>query len=1013
MARIFFIVFVVFANTACLTTIALGRVDAPVDFVRDVRPILSQHCFACHGPDENARKAGLSFLDFESATREIEPGVWAIVPGDKDRSELWARVNDATDPMPPRKEHDRLTAEEIDVLGRWIDKGASYAPHWAYVPPIRRGGELSIDAMIGARLAEEGLATSEPAERVTLFRRINLDLNGLPPTIEALDSFLLNESDDAYSQAIDTLLASPHFGERMAVFWLDLVRYADTVGYHGDQDHRAWPYRDWVINAFNANTPFDRFTIEQLAGDLLEKPTQEQLIATGYNRLLQTTHEGGAQLKEYRAIYMADRVRNVSSVWMGATVGCAQCHDHKYDPYSTRDFHALGAFFADIDDEEHLRNQYGGLNTLPTRRLPEMHIHSDDAMNTLSAIDAHLAESKQNRIAIIEALQEERENWEAELRERIAAGEPRRTVWIDDTLDTGGETSGNWSFLVEENISPHSGTVYRKQSNPGLIQHYTHKTTNKTITVQDGDMLYAWVYFDPNNPPSAVMLQCNTNGDWNHRAVWGGDQINYGRTPQDLSSYRRMGSLPETGKWTRLEVPMAKLGFSPDTLVNGIAFTQFGGTVFWDDCGVENSSPVAAEIAAELQVPNSERSAEAVSALRILQHEESEALRTHAAREENIRYERKKIEDALPKAMFTKAMATPRTVRILPRGNWLDESGEIVEPAIPAFLGSLTTDGRASRLDLSTWLVTPTSEGGVGEMTARVLVNRIWAMLMGAGLCPSLEDFGGQGRPPTHLELLDQLTLDFMISGWDVKALIKRIVMTETYKRSSTTRDDAATNDPENLLFARQARYRLSAEGVRDTTLLLSGLLLDTLGGPSVKPPQPPLYYRHLNFPKRTYTPDMNTNQWRRGVYVHWQRQFLHPMLLAFDAPTREECTARRNTSNTPTAALVLLNDPVFVEAARAFAAQVIDRKFGNDRDAIAFAMRTATSRRPAAEEIDILERLLKTSRIAFSEKEGEAEAHLAIGSSARANSADPIELASWSQVTRAILNLHETINRE
>ncbi|MCH2141366.1 MAG: DUF1553 domain-containing protein, partial [Phycisphaerales bacterium] len=396
-----------------------------------------------------------------------------------------------------------------------------------------------------------------------------------------------------------------------------------------------------------------------------------------------------------------------------------------------------------------------------------------------------------------------------------------------------------------------------------------------------------------------------------------------------------------------------------------------------------------------------------------LQQSESPELRAHREKSNSFTSARATLTKSLPKAMYTVALETPRDVRILPGGNWLDESGELVEPAIPAFMGTLDTDSRATRLDLARWLVTPQSEGGIGELTARVLINRLWAMLHGTGLCPSLDDFGGQGQPPTNIELLDQLAIDLVQSGWDIKAMIRRMVATETYMRSSIPPSGAADADPENLFHARQSRFRLPAEAVRDGALHVSGLLLNTIGGPSVKPPQPPHYYRHLNFPKRTYMPDMGPEQWRRGVYVHWQRQFLHPMLLAFDAPTREDCTAMRTRSNTPTAALVLLNDPVFIEAARAFAIRILQEKSQSDRARIAHAMQMATSRSPGTAEIDILEALLQQSRADFAANPEDAVAHLGIGSSTVPDTIAPVELASWCQVTRAILNLHEMINRE
>ena len=1004
------------AGTAALRTFEPATTtNPPVDFGQDVQPILSQHCIACHGPVEADRKANLNLLDRATVVGEREAGASVIVPGNRSDSELWLRITDPDDPMPPTSAHKPLTAEQVDILGRWIDQGADYTPHWAFQPPTRSArpaDQRTIDAFIRERLAREGLAPSEPADRITLLRRACFDLTGLPPSPAEADAFLADQSPDAFARVVDRLLDSPHFGERMAMFWLDLVRYADTVGYHGDQDHNAWPYRDWVIEAFNSNMPFDQFTIEQLAGDLLENPTQSQLIATCYNRLLQTSHEGGVQLKEYRAIYMADRVRNVSETWMGATIGCAQCHDHKYDPYTARDFHTFGAFFADIDDEEHLRNQYGGLNTLPTRRTPEMRV-TDDAARAVDQRFVERIEAAQSQIDTRTAeLDSEQSDWLIELQARIERGDVREQTWVDDALDTGGEASGDWSFLREPGIEPRSGETYRRQSSQGLVQHYTHRTDRKTITVNDGDILFAWVYLPADNPPTALMLQCNTAGNWEHRAVWGSDDIPYGRRAEASPAYRRMGALPETGTWSRLEVPFERIGLAPGTVVSGIAFTQFGGTVYWDRSGVISNQVAPTEIVTILDTPEIQRTPEQLTQLAGFHASQDPQLADLRSQVASIEQERARAEHRLPKVLYTRAMETPREVRILPRGNWLDESGEVVEPGVPEFLGALQVDGRASRLDLARWLVEPEDRNGVGGMTARVFVNRIWAMLFGEGLCPSVEDFGRQGLPPVHPELLDQLALDFMESGWDIKALVRRLVLCDTYRQSSLVDSRLQEIDPENLLHARQARFRVPAEMVRDTMLRISGLLVDRVGGPSVKPPQPAGYYRHLNFPKRRYQSDLNPEQWRRGVYVHWQRQFLHPMLRAFDAPTREECTARRNESNTPLAALVLMNDPTYVEAARAFAQRILAVP-GNDRERMVMAMRRAVSRAPTGAELNVLETLLAQGRMQFAKDPDGAQALLSIGASPIDPNQDPLELAAWTQVSRAMLNLHETITRE
>jgi mono/diheme cytochrome c family protein len=768
---------------------------APMDFNRDVRPILSDHCFACHGPDKATVEADLR-LDDEASVKRDRDGYVVIEPGEPDESEMIRRItsNEEYEVMPPPHLDKPLTAAEIATLRQWIAEGAEWAPHWAYVPPVRHGApQVSgdpppanwIDNFVLARLESENIAPSPLADRITLLRRVCFDLTGLPPTREQAEAFLADETDDAYLRLVDQLLGSPHYGERMAIYWLDLVRYADTVGYHGDQEQNIAPYREWVINAFNRNLPFDQFTREQLAGDLLPEPTQEQIIATGYNRLLQTTHEGGLQPKEYRAIYAADRVRNVSAVWMGATVGCAQCHDHKFDPYTAKDFYALAAFFADVDDERHFRD---GTNDNPTRRHPELELPTPKQTEQIAALQSQFEQLR--RDAEIDSLSEEQRK---ELQTQI------------------------------------------KQVDAAL----------------------------------------------------------------------------------------------------------------------------------------------------------------------------KRARAPLTRTMITVALETPREVRVLPRGNWLDETGPLVQPAVPEFLGPLPSDGRATRLDLANWFVDP--EHGLGLLTARVLVNRLWYLCFGSGLAGNLDDFGGQGQPPMHPELLDRLAHAFVESGWDIRAIMKLMVTSRSYQQASVGRSDLLAADPKNRFYARQSAFRLPAEMIRDNALSIGGLLVDEVGGPSARPYQPEGYYRHLNFPTRTYQQDNDPRQWRRGVYVHWQRQFLHPMLKAFDAPSREECTAQRPQSNTPLAALTLMNDPTFIEAARGFAERTLGAPAQGDRQRLAWAFAEALARPPADAELAILEDVLTENRADFAQRPQAAADFLAVGLKPPAAETDRVELASWTAVCRTLLNLAET----
>ena len=809
-------------------------------FNHDIRPILSRHCFACHGPDSEDRQAGLRLDSSEDALKELDSGMRAIIPGNPGESELITRIFEK-DPdviMPPPESNHVLTHDQKKILNDWVAKGAEYQPHWAYVLPeshqIPNEDEQWcfhwIDSFIKARLDTKGISPTADADPITLVRRLTFDLTGLPPTPTEIDAYLSNNASDRYEQLVEKLLASPRHAERLASWWLDLVRYADTVGYHGDQTHSASPYRDWVIAAFQKNLHFDRFTEMQIAGDFVDtypdEHPEDRILAGAYNRLLQTTHEGGLQVKEYRTIYQADRIRNFSAVWLGATVGCAQCHDHKYDPYTSRDFYALGAFFADIDDETHMgvAGRGGGTNTLPTARDPEQSVVGPFDRERASVLDAIIQKAR----ASLPPIQKQEQ-------------------------------------LAEEDNSK-NGSEKEKSEDQSQAQDNTEQ-------------------------PGVV------------------------EPPEIVEARKHLTALGQ---------------------------------------------------------------------------------------------ERNGLERRL---MITKQLETPRVVRVLHRGNWMDESGEVVEPAIPSFLGSLGASGRATRADLAHWLVAPAIDGGVGEFTARVIANRVWSIFFGAGLCRSVNDFGGQGEPPDYPKLLDQLALEFFENDWNVRHLIRCIVTSHAYRMSSDAPSNILKSDPENRLLARQGRWRYHAEGVRDAVLLASGLLVEGLGGPSIHPYQPAGYYQHLNFPIRTYRQDTNEQQWRRGLYVHWQRMFLHPQLLAFDAPSREECTAARMRSNTPKAALVLLNDPTFVEAARNLAERVMT-EVDEEQERLALLWRIAVSRRPDFEEQKLLTDLLERRRQEYKNQPNLAEELLAIGISSTDTTLDLIERAAWTATARVVLNLREAIGR-
>jgi hypothetical protein len=757
-----------------------ASVPERVQFNRDVRPIFADNCFLCHGPDKSRRQAGLR-LDLRDEALEAE----AFVPNKPDESELIARVlsTDRDEVMPPPTSNKKLDDRQKEILRRWVEQGATYQQHWSYEKPVKAmipAGQSAVDVLVRRRLDEVGLLPSPEADRRTLIRRLYSDLCGLPPTPEQVKAFVEDKAPDAYLRLVDGLLASPHYGERMAIGWLDAVRFADTIGYHSDNPRNIWPYRDWVIKSFNGNKRFDRFTLEQIAGDLLPDASTETRVGSAFNRLVLSTEEGGAQPKDYEARMLTDRVRAVGAAWLGQTTGCAQCHDHKFDPFTMRDFYSLGAFFADIEEP------------IIGRREDGMIIASAEDEKNLARLDAAVAEAKK-------------------LRDAVSA-----------------RSSGTLQFAAERQA-----------------------------------------------------------------------------------------------------------------------------------------------------VGRAER-------------------------------ERKSFADRLPKCLVSVQSTTPRTVRMLPRGNWMDETGDVVRPALPHFLPRPEVTGRdLTRLDLARWLVWREN-----PLTGRVVMNRLWKQFFGMGLSKQLDDLGAQGEAPSNPALLDWLACEFMDSGWDVMHMVRTIVTSKTYRQSSVATPALRAADPLNRELSRQSAYRVDAELVRDNALAVSGLLVAKIGGPSVKPYQPDGYWENLNFPARRYVADRGDSQHRRGLYTWWQRSFLHPSLLAFDAPSREECCAERNRSTIPQQALALLNDPTYVECARAFAARVLCECSNQPERRLNRAWQLALQRDALPSEAETVHRLLDTCLTHYRANPAEARALIATGVAPMPERLDAAELAAWAHVARVLLNLHETVTR-
>ena len=986
---------------------AASPAQEKVEYNRDIRPILSDKCFACHGPDNNTREAKLR-LDIRADALAQE----AFVPGDADKSELVFRIfsDEEDDVMPPPEENRQLTAGERDLLKRWIEQGAEYQEHWSFLPVERPAivdaidGPAAIDHFVDERLRERKLTRSPEAGAVTLARRLNFDLTGLPPAPDDV-ARLQEKGIEAY---VDELLASPHFGERMAIEWLDAVRYADSVGYHGDQEREASPFRDYVIDSFNDNKPFDQFTIEQIAGDLLPDATLWQRVAAGYNRLNQISREGGIQDAEYLAKYQAERVRTTTSAWMGITLACAECHDHKFDPFSTKDFYSFAAYFADILEKgawngdgsfQEDESRYAGNGIVFDSIGPKLEVPTAEEAERIQHLTHSLNLQREQLKKNTPELEAGAVRWAAEQRAMLKSDAPRDFIYIADKGEKNQVGTKGWSFVDSGKGQVNQGSVARLQQAEGLIQHLAD-AAKQPLELVAGDVLFSYVWLDPENPPTQVMLQFNPDGkSWSHRAYWGADDIPFGKGA-DNEAHRRRGDLPGAGEWVRLEVPIAEVGLVPGDKVTNFAFTQFGGRAYWDESGVHTvndkyrADGLSEAMIAAVTRADAERSA--AEQKLILDHYRSTAEELKPLRDEVAKLDSQlSAARAAVRTVPATVSAKPREIRVLPRGNWMDKSGAVVAAAPPHFLPQTEAMG-ATRLDLARWMVARDN-----PLTARTFVNRIWARFFGSGLSGVLNDLGSQGEWPTHPQLLDWLAAEFMDSGWDVKHLMRTIVLSQTYRQSSQSSPQLDEADPYNRLLAHQSQIRLPAELIRDNALAVSGLLNPQIGGRSARPYQPAGYYQHLNFPRREYQPDMNANQYRRGVYTHWQRTFLHPAMMAFDAPARDECSMDRPYSNTPLQALTLLNDPSYVEAARALA--------GNSKS-VSEAFERVLARSPTAQEKAVLEQLLADEKTRLASDAKATEALLKVG----LKEPDKIsaEVAAMTAVARVILNLHETITR-
>jgi Protein of unknown function (DUF1553)/Protein of unknown function (DUF1549)/Planctomycete cytochrome C len=1006
-------------------SVSVAAADPPVDFNRDVRPILSDKCFNCHGFDAKARKGKLRLDTAEGAyaARDENP---AITPGDLKKSALWERITatDADELMPPPTSNKTLTAAQKETLKRWIEQGAKYRKHWAFEPvtrPTPPAGPSPIDAFLAERIRAAKLTTQPEATKETLIRRVAFTLTGLPPTMKEVDEFLGDKSANAYEKMVDRYLASPRYGEEMARHWLDVARYADTHGLHLDNERQMWLYRDWVVRAFNQNLPYDQFTVWQVAGDKLPKPTPDQLVATGFNRCNVTTSEGGAIDAEFAYRYAVERTTAVAQAWLGLTAGCAVCHDHKYDPLPQKEFYSLYAFFNSAADPAMDGNIE---NTPPFLRVPRPELKA--------AAEAAGRVEKEARAWLDVAAAS------ATYADPATAPVPFpkqtiRETLFDDTFPFGSTSRSSSRNTVEWVLEPPERTASGRRAI--RLAHAVGSDCaadfklRPLVTPHDAAIEFS-VYVEPLDVPSRISF-----------AVAGKPAVNWTRGEKGLTRSGSSDPPIRPGVWTKVTVPSVAFGLKPGDRITGISLSQAGGIVLWDAAtisgklnpaqdpgeslaawralmGTTTPPEIPIDVAALIRkgpkanLSNAELTKVRQFYLALIARPASPDLTAARAAWESAHTARVVAEDAAPGSFIFKDRDKPADAFVMLRGQY-DKPGDKVEPSGPSILPPIRAakpGQRLDRLDLARWLVEKDN-----PLTARVTVNRLWQQVFGTGLVKTSFDFGTQGEPPSHPELLDWLAAGFVESGWDVKRFMKLLVMTESFRRSAKVTPDVLAADPGNRFYARGPRIRLDAEQVRDNALAVSGLIDLTIGGRGVKPYQPaniwePVGYADSN--TRFYQQDHGSALYRRSLYVFLKRTAPPPFLTTFDGPNREQvCTVRERT-NTPLQALQLLNDVQFFEAARALAERTLAGGGPSDDGRIAFLYRTVLARTPDADEVRIVSTLLNKQRKLFEGDPAGAAKVVAAGESKPKRLAPDAETAAWTMVANLMLNLDEAVTR-
>lgn len=1030
----------------CLTisslffSVARASAEETVDFGQQVRPLLSDRCFACHGPDKAERHGGFRLDQKASAFGSGDSGEPLIVPGDPEQSELFRRITseDESLRMPPADGHAHLTADQIELIRRWIAEGASWEEHWSYQPLVRpdvpevAGVDHAVDAFIQDRLKREQLKPAAAADPATLLRRVTLDLTGLPPTPAELDQFLADPSEAAYSAAVDRLLASARYGEHMARYWLDAARYGDTHGLHLDNYREMWPYRDWVIQAFNENMPFDQFVREQLAGDLLENPTREQLIATGFNRCNVSTSEGGSIAEEVYVRNNVDRVVTYGTVFLGATFDCTRCHDHKFDPYTQADFYSMFAFFNSIDGPP--------LDGNREDHAPVLQVPNEEQASRLKELDEQLAELGKQRKAMqprIDALQQK---WE----QQLTAEQSSRTDaenWLILTPEAFRSTGGSELKLLDDQSLLASGKN-PAQDNYEIIASLPAGTDWQTIRLEglvhpsltEGG---AGRSSNSNVVLTEVLLEVATAESpdvWQPLEIQAG-WADHEQTNGDFKIENAFDGQPQTG-WAiegfkRRENREARFitkqpfgGQEPIqiriTLKHESVYGQhqFGRVRLSAHAGRVIPNTVPVDVLKFVELPADKRDKKQQQRIDdyflsdVLEDGEFSAWKKE---QDEATVARKKLNEEIPTSMIFRETKEPKAAFVLNRGEY-DQKGEEVQRQTPAVLHGYRSEWPMNRLGLAEWTVSREN-----PLTARVTVNRFWQQLFGVGLVKTSEDFGSQGERPSHPKLLDWLAVDFVEHDWNVKRFMKQLVMSNTYRQSSALNEDLLRKDPENRLLARGPRYRLDAEILRDQALFLSGLLVEQQGGPSVKPPQPGGLWEAVGYTNsntaRFKADEGATKVHRRTLYTFIKRTSPPPQMTTFDGPSREFSCVRRERTNTPMQVLLLFNDPQYLDAARSLAERGMQHGGQNPEQIVGWLYRLCSAQAPDEVSLQTLTEGFKRDRELFVANPDRARQLLA---ACQLTSQDDQELsdqeaaewAAWTVTANILLSMDVTLNK-